>query len=65
MLLEQFRISIYDSSIRYNALAQFGSTSVDFVDCLLAAQAQQKNLTVYSFDEKDFPRLGVAWEAPA
>lgn len=48
-----------------NALARFGSTSVDFVDCLLAAQAQQKNRTVYSFDAKDFRRLGVAWEAPA
>ncbi len=48
-----------------NALARFGSTSADFVDCLLAAQARQKNLTVYSFDAKDFRRLGVAWEAPA
>ncbi len=48
-----------------NALARFGSTSADFVDCLLAAQALQKNLTVYSFDAKDFWRLGVAWEAPA
>jgi predicted nucleic acid-binding protein len=47
------------------ALARFGSTSADFVDCLLAAQAQQKDLTVYSFDAKDFRRLGVAWEAPA
>ena len=48
-----------------NALARFGSTSVDFVDCLLAAQAQPKNRTVYSFDAKDFRRLGVAWEPPA
>lgn len=48
-----------------SALARFGSTSVDFVDCLLAAQAQQRNLTMYSFDAKDFRRLGVPWEAPA
>lgn len=48
-----------------NALARFGSTSADFVDCLLAAQAQHKNRTVYSFDAKDFRRLGVPWEAPA
>jgi predicted nucleic acid-binding protein len=48
-----------------SALARFGSTSADFVDCLLAAQAQQKDLTVYSFDAKDFRRQGVAWEAPA
>lgn len=48
-----------------SALARFGSTSADFVDCLLAAQAQQRNLIVYSFNAKDFRRLGVAWETPA
>ncbi len=48
-----------------SALAKFGSTSSDFVDCLLATKAQQRNLTIYSFDAKDFRRLGVAWETPA
>jgi predicted nucleic acid-binding protein len=48
-----------------NALARFGSTSADFVDCLLAAHAQRKNLSVYSFDARDFRRLGVGWEVPA
>jgi predicted nucleic-acid-binding protein len=48
-----------------NALARFGSTPADFVDCLLAAQAQRKKLSVYSFDAKDFRRLGVSWETPA
>jgi predicted nucleic acid-binding protein len=52
-------------AVLINALARFGSTSADFVDCLLAAQAQRKNLSVYSFDARDFRRLGVAWEAPA
>jgi predicted nucleic acid-binding protein len=33
-----------------SALARFGSTSADFVDCLLAAKAQHRNATVYSFD---------------
>jgi predicted nucleic acid-binding protein len=47
------------------ALARFGSTSADFVDCLLAATAERRNLTIYSFDARDFRRLGVAWEAPA
>lgn len=47
-----------------SALARFGSTSADFVDCLLAAKAQQRNLAVYTFDARDFRRLGVAWEAP-
>jgi predicted nucleic acid-binding protein len=46
------------------ALARFGSTSVDFVDCLLAAHADRRGLPVYSFDATDFRRLGVAWEAP-
>ena len=47
-----------------SALARFGSTPADFVDCLLAAYAQQRNLSIYSFDEKDFRRLGAAWEPP-
>lgn len=48
-----------------NALARFSSTSADFVDCLLAAKARQRGLTVCSFDAKDFRRLGVAWKPPA
>ena len=47
------------------ALARFGSTSADFVDCLLAATADRWKLTVYSFDARDFRRLGVRWEAPS
>jgi predicted nucleic-acid-binding protein len=47
-----------------NALARFSATSADFVDCLLAAIAAQRELTVYTFDAKDFRRLGVAWEPP-
>ena len=58
-------VLVAKKGVLVNALARFGSTSVDFVDCLLAAQAQQRNLTVYSFDAKDFRRLGVAWEPPA
>ena len=47
-----------------NALARFSATSADFVDCLLAAKAAQRNVTVYTFDAKDFRRLGVTWEPP-
>lgn len=43
------------------ALARFGSTPVDFVDCLLAAAAKRRGMTVYSFDT-DFRRLSVDWE---
>lgn len=47
-----------------NALARFSATPADFVDCLLAARAQHRGMTVYSFDVKDFRRLGVNWEPP-
>lgn len=47
------------------ALARFGTSSADFVDCLLAARARQKGVMVYSFDARDFRRLGVPWEPPA
>jgi len=48
-----------------SALARFGSTSADFVDCLLAARAQQRDAAIYSFDARDFRRLGIAWEPPS
>jgi predicted nucleic-acid-binding protein len=48
-----------------NALARFSSTSAHFVDCLLAAKARRRGLTVCSFDAKDFRRLGVPWKPPA
>jgi predicted nucleic acid-binding protein len=47
------------------ALARFGSSSADFVDCLLATTAERRELMIYSFDARDFRRLGVAWEAPS
>lgn len=57
-------VQVAQKGLLMSALAKFGSTSADFVDCLLAARAQQRNLTVYSFDAKDFRRLAVSWEAP-
>lgn len=45
------------------ALARFGSTPVDFVDCLLAAVAKRRGMPVYSFDT-DFRRLSVDWGPP-
>ncbi len=48
-----------------NALARFSSVSADFVDCLLAAKAKQRGLTICSFDAKDFRRLGVPWKPPS
>ena len=47
-----------------NALARYSTTSADYVDCLLAAKAAQRKLIVYTFDAKDFRRLGVTWETP-
>jgi predicted nucleic acid-binding protein len=57
-------VQAVQKGVLISALAKLGSTSADFVDCLLAAKAQQRNLTIYSFDAKDFRRLGVAWEIP-
>lgn len=48
-----------------HALARFSSSSADFADCLLAAKAKQRGLTVCSFDGKDFRRLGVPWRPPS
>ena len=48
-----------------HALARFSTASADFVDCLLAAKARQRGLTVYSFDAKDFRRLGFARKPPS
>jgi len=45
------------------ALGRFGATPCDIVDCLLAARARSRGLTVYSFDH-DFERLGCAREEP-
>jgi len=58
-------VRTFQKSVLISALARFGSTSADFVDCLLAARAQQRAAAVYSFDARDFRRLGVAWEPPS
>lgn len=47
-----------------SALARFSSTTADFVDCLLAARSLHGKLPIYSFDAKDFRRLGASWELP-
>lgn len=46
-----------------NALARYGSSAVDFVDCLLAATAEHDGMVVCSFD-RDFRQLGVEWSPP-
>jgi predicted nucleic-acid-binding protein len=47
-----------------DALANYGRTSCDIVDCLLAARARSKKTKVYSFDATDFKRLNCVWEEP-
>lgn len=58
-------VHISRKNLLIRALAKFGSTSADFVDCLLATRAQQRDAAVYSFDARDFRRLGIAWEPPS
>jgi len=45
------------------ALTRFSTTTCDIIDCLLAACARSRGLTVYSFDQ-DFKRLGCEWAEP-
>jgi predicted nucleic-acid-binding protein len=47
-----------------HALQSFAATNADFVDCLLAARASLRKLTVYSFDESDFKKLSCDWKRP-
>lgn len=46
------------------ALQNYASSNIDFVDCLLAAQASIRRMQVYTFDEHDFKKLKANWKAP-
>src|SRR5438874_1755663 len=46
------------------ALARYGSTRADFLDCLLASPAPQRRAQVITFDSTDFKALGASWRAP-
>jgi len=48
----------------FQALQYYTDSNADFVDCLLAARAQDRNISVYTFDESDFKKLKSAWEKP-
>lgn len=45
------------------ALSNFGATSCDIVDCLLAARARSRRVQVVSFDH-DFEKLACEWREP-
>jgi predicted nucleic-acid-binding protein len=57
-------VQVSSRDILTHALQLFASTSVDFVDCLLAARGSQRNISVYTVDETDFRKLPVAWKQP-
>jgi uncharacterized protein len=46
------------------ALTLYSQARADFVDCFLAAKSRREAITVYSFDEEDFKKLGCQWEKP-
>ena len=50
--------------VLFEALSNYGRTSCDIVDCLLAARARSRRTKVYSFDVTDFRRLNCDWEEP-
>ena len=56
-------VSYRTKRVALDALAAFGATNCDIVDCLLAARARGRNAKVYSFDE-DFTKLGCSREKP-
>ena len=56
------RVSSRKTLVR--ALQSFAATNADFVDCLLAARGSLRKITVYTFDETDFKKLGCDWERP-
>jgi predicted nucleic-acid-binding protein len=47
------------------ALATYGRTVCDFVDCILAARSKARKQKVYTFDVTDFRRLDCDWQEPA
>ncbi len=46
------------------ALQHFADSRADFVDCLLGAISKLRKVPIYTFDETDFPKLGVDWKPP-
>lgn len=47
-----------------DALATFGRTRCDFVDCLVDARARSRSARVYTFDVADFKKLRCKWAEP-
>jgi predicted nucleic-acid-binding protein len=57
-------VRVESRDVFLQALYHYSNTSADFVDCMLAARSQHEKLPVYTFDETDFKKLGVDWQAP-
>lgn len=57
-------VRVLSRDMLVRALQLYANMNVDFVDCLLAAQAQIQKTTVYTFDEHDFSKLQVNWKTP-
>lgn len=53
-------IEAEEADLCLEALARMAELDVPFVDALLAARAMAASEPVLTFDEADFPRLGVA-----
>lgn len=54
----------HEKTMIVKALHSYASLHIDFVDCFLAAKGKEQNMSIYSFDKKDFARLGTPWEMP-
>jgi len=58
-------VTCQDKESYLQALVFYGSSKADFADCLLAADSLRRKVTIYSFDEKDFRKLGASWKLPS
>lgn len=47
-----------------DALATYGRSRGDIVDCLLDARARSRRARVYTFDATDFKRFACKWSEP-
>ena len=51
-IMSEHNITVAHESVVLHALRIFASTTIDFVDCLLAGYAKKEGYTVLTFDKK-------------
>lgn len=63
-LLQHPALIVENTNCLQQALLLFSSTNTDFIDCYVAAQAQEAGQTIVSYD-RDFKKFsGINWKTP-